>query len=114
MDFEMFQGNSKNIVISVYDKPNGNRVPLVGADSMKWQLFSESLEAPEAIISKDLSTGITIFQDAVGDYMQVALAATDTANMLGRYYYETEVTDSSGNKETVDTGWITIKKKRIA
>jgi hypothetical protein len=114
MDFDMHSGNSKSLIVSVLDKPNGSAVSLVSAQAIKWQLFHSTPATADPIISKSLTSGITINTPASAGIFTVVISSTDTAGLSGLYYHETEVTDAAGNKETVDSGFINIKLKRIA
>lgn len=113
MDFTMFSGNAKVLEFTVYDKPGGDVVTLVGATAIKWQLFHMTPATADPIISKTLGSGITVTSPAGGIY-EVVLAAVDTTSLAGLYYYETELVDADGYKETVDSGTINIKQRRIA
>lgn len=112
MDFSMYSGNSKALIVTVLDKPNGSPVSLASAQAIKWQLFHSTPITADPIVSKSLLSGVTV-TDAAGGVFTVSIAASDTAGLSGSYYHETEVTDSAGNKETVDSGFINIKAKRI-
>ena len=113
MNFDMYSGNAKVLVFTVYDKPNGTVVNITGATPVKFQIFHDSPVAADPVLSKDLTSGITLSSPTAGQFT-VTLASADTAGFSGRYYYEAEVTDSSSRKETVATGYINITLKRIA
>jgi hypothetical protein len=113
MNFDMYSGNSKQLVVSLLDKPHGSPVSLVSVDSIKWQLFHTTPVTADPIVSKSLLSGITVDADPTLGIFYILLSASDTSGLSGSYYHETEVVDLAGNKETVDSGVINIKKKRI-
>jgi hypothetical protein len=114
MIFKMFQGNTKYLNISVYDVQGGTRQVLSTATAIKWQLFPECDKDGDPVVSKSLlDGGITILSDAVGEYMRITLLPGDTHALEGRYYYETEVVDASGNDEVVAVGNIDIERRHV-
>jgi hypothetical protein len=113
MNFDMFSGNNKQLVVTVLDAPNGSVVDITGATAVKWQLFHAAAASTDPVISKTLVSGITLSDPTAGQFT-VLLSSTDTAGLSGKYYYEAEVTDVSSRKETVASGYITFTLKRIA
>lgn len=113
MNFDMFSGNNKEIVITVYDKPNGSIVDISGATAVAWQLFRAAITATTPVISKSLVSGVTLSNPTNGQFT-VSLSASDTTGLSGKYYYEAELTDSGARRETVASGYITFTLKRIA
>jgi len=112
MNFDMYSGNAKVLVFTVYDKPNGDVVNITGATAVKFQIFHDSPATGDPVVSKTLGSGITLSDPTNGQFT-VTLTSVNTSGFSGRYYYEAEVTDSSSRVETVATGYINITLKRI-
>jgi hypothetical protein len=96
-NFTMFAGDTKNIIVTI-----DNATDLLGA-TFKWGVRKKEYsttndllkESPEIVTDKNTIT--------------IKLKPPDTANLLGSYYHECEVTDQQKNVSTVFTGLMTIK-----
>lgn len=97
--FNMYAGDSKEIIISVTDE-TGSTLSLLGA-TVKWLLKNNSMS-----ISKDTTNGITIN----GSDININLEPSDTISLSGMYEHEVELTDSLGNVSTVTKGTVNIIK----
>lgn len=101
-NFEMHSGDTKEITITVTDA-SGSDVAL-GGSTIVWGLYTAP-GASTASVTKSTTAGtITISTNTC----TIALVASDTTGLAGKYYHETEVTDASSVVETVTTGWLTI------
>ena len=103
-NFEMFQGDSKDLVVTVSDAA-GQPVDLTGA-SIKWRA-APAVDSAVATISKATGSGIVI-TDAVAGEFTVSLVPADTQTLDGEFYHEAQVTDAAGAVSTVLSGHLTI------
>lgn len=113
-DFEVFSGNDPLLRIQVFDSA-GVVVDLTGVTELSWGFarLRKSSQNGEiqlgflgpAIINHKLTGDgfVTVFDSANGIF-EVAMQKADTENTSGEYYYESEITDSSGRKSTVVHG----------
>ena len=102
-NFTMRSGDSKKLNITVTDGA-GAAKDLTGA-TMIWRLAVRKHATSE--ISKATASGIA-FVSEVSGIAQVTIDPADTAGLDGDYYHEAQVTDSSGDIETVMVGTATI------
>lgn len=95
-DFEIYQGNHKNIWI---ENSNSNYT----GGSAKW------------IAKKAGSEAVLITKDAIIEEgkIKISLTPTDTANLLGSYYHEAEFEDALNNVTTTLIGTMKVLKKEI-
>lgn len=100
-DFEMFAGNSKDIIITMADSSG-----LSGA-TIKWVL-KKSVNG-QLITMKTVGGGISIGLT----FFTVRLNPADTEGLSGRFYHEAELTDVLGNVSTVTTGHVTIEASGV-
>ncbi len=110
MDFEMYSGNTKHLVITVYDYDTNAPISLTMASDIQFQVFAPG--AAEPVVTKVLGNGISI-TSADGGVYTVVLSTEDTKRVGGEYQYESQVLDSEGNLETVLTGTINIVRRKI-
>lgn len=103
-NFEMYAGNTKNIVVTVAD------VNLTGA-TVKWAMKKTIYDA-EPAVAKTTAAGIAV-TDATTGIFTVTLFPADTRNLSGTYQHEAEITDAPGNVSTVLTGQLTIHLSAI-
>lgn len=96
-DFEMFAGDSKQIIVS-NTNDNGSPLDLTGA-SVKWSLSD---------IVKTNVNGIYISNPINGEFV-IHLDPEDTVNKIGKFRHEAVVTDVVGNVSTVLKGYVTIR-----
>lgn len=104
-NFEMFSGETKNIVITVTDSNTGVVVDLTGA-TVKWSL-KKTFNAPDDVY-KDSSTGGIIITEAVNGKFSVNLASDDTKLLAGSYVHIAKIIDAIGNTSIVTVGTVTI------
>lgn len=117
MDFTAYQANSRIIRVSVTDE-SGSPKNLTGQTiTMVFMRPAVATQSPfdrasggnrqprtglvEAL-RKTTSSGITV-TSASGGVFEVSLTATDTANLVGEYYYEIALS-SGGTKSTIASG----------
>lgn len=113
-NFDMTAGDTKvlrptdNADGGVRDVDNGGTKDLTGA-TVEWVLADRP--GGPAVVEKDnAGTGGVQITDAAGGVFDVSLDPADTDDLSGEYYHEAEVTDGSGDTETVWTGWIDIQQ----
>jgi hypothetical protein len=100
-NFEMFCGDTREIVVTVRDA-SGSAIDLTGA-TVLWTL-SRSDRCDAEVSKSSPSEGIVLTSAASGQFT-ITLDADDTEDLdPGDYYHEAEVTDSSGRVSTVLTG----------
>jgi hypothetical protein len=101
-NFEMFQGDTKNIVVTV------TGTDLTGA-SIKWAM-KRSVSSTVVDVSKSIGNGISITSASpTSSVFEIKLDPADTINLKGDYYHEAEVKDAQNNVSTVMTGRISIQ-----
>lgn len=92
------QGDDVDLVFNIKTKAN-TAVNLTGAASITFQLGR--LDDQDALIEKTVGDGVTV-NDAAAGQITVALADTDTEELLpGTYYFDVLVVDSAGKKSTM-------------
>jgi hypothetical protein len=101
-NFEMYAGDSKNIVVSVTDGAS-RALDITGA-SMKWILRPTQATASN-IIEKSTPEIILDVYTAT-----IKLLPEDTESLAGNYYHEAELTDQIGNVSTVMVGNVKINR----
>lgn len=67
---------------------------------------------PAAVISSEGSpvTAVVTVTDLTGGLFEVEIDAADTADLLGTYRFEAQLTDTSGDVATVGRGFITFNR----
>lgn len=98
--FEMYSGDTKNIIITMQDNLDGATVVWV----LKKSVYDE-----KDVVRKTTGQGINVDRNTV----TIRLEPDDTEGLSGLYYHETEVTDAFGNVSTVTTGNVNIKSSGI-
>jgi hypothetical protein len=101
--FEMFAGDSKDLVVTVADKV------LTGA-TVIFQMASTINS--EAAVTKTTDDDISITDPTAGE-ITILFEPEDTLNLLGKYYFEVQVTDADGDIATVTTGKCKIHQTLI-
>lgn len=109
-NFEIYSGDSKNIIIIVTDD-NENIIDLSGS-TIKWAL-KKTVNSIENNIYKDTSNGGIEITDALNGEFTVKLNPSDTEGLIGRFYHEAEVTDAIGSVSTILFGIATIKRSGV-
>lgn len=99
MKARIVQGDHADLVFSVYDKSK-SAIDLSGATAITFK--AKLTITGDAYISKTLGDGITLSSPATE--LTVSLSSTDTSDdnlPAGKYLFELQVTDSSGNISTI-------------
>jgi hypothetical protein len=104
-NFEIFQGDTKRLVISV-QHPDGSPYNLTGY-SVRWVIYFPTTRA--LLLERATSGGgITVPVPTNGEIL-IDLVPTDTENAIPRIYnHECEIQTSSTNVHTVCVGIVTI------
>lgn len=103
--FEMYSGDTRTLTVTVRDT-SGAAVDLTGATA-RWALAKKVGQA--ALVSKSTGSGIELTDAANGEFT-VTLDPADTADLVGDYWHEAEVTDSAGRVVTVFQARASIKQ----
>jgi hypothetical protein len=103
-NLEIYQGDNKNIIITVYDE-NGGLVTLSGYSAV-WCAYKQT---PFTVaIEKSTTNGITILDPSSGQ-LQITIEQSDTENLTPNVYaHQCEVEDAFGNHATVTTGYFSV------
>ena len=101
-NFEMYAGDSKNIVVSVTDG-SARPLDLTGA-SVKW-ILKPTQPTSENLIEKSTPEIVLDVYTAT-----IKLLPVDTENLAGNYYHEAELTDQIGNVSTIMVGTVKINR----
>lgn len=94
------QGDDVSFVINVKDKTK-TAINLTGVTAITF--IAQKTICGDEYISKTLGSGVTV-TDAAAGQITVTLTDTDTSDdnlPAGDYYFELQITDSSGNISTV-------------
>jgi hypothetical protein len=119
-DFEMFEGNTKIIRLTVKDNADPPVVVDITGATVKWKLAKDAKQTGVGdlakgtgiLIEKDTDDGITL-TDAVNGKLEVLLEPIDTDGIKpGTYYHEVEM-NQSGVISTVYAGYIKILEALI-
>lgn len=98
-NFEMFQGDTKDIEITVTDE-NGALLDLSSYDSINWVVYRPTTK--ETVLSKNLSNGITVPSLGI---IQISLTPADTELITPMIYsHECEINSGASVTSTVCTG----------
>jgi len=106
-DFEMHQGDTKQITFAVVDE-SAVAKNLTGS-TQQWKAFDGTV----AKITKPNSDISLVNVAGTNDGMRFTIDPADTAGLLGLYSFEAEVVDSSSNVSTVARGTVTIRNQLI-
>ena len=105
-DFVTYRGDSITPIFTVRNS-SGVAVNISGALEITWKILPENLGTP--ILTKTMTGGgITFVTSGADGKFQVAILATDTANLSGFYLHEASVTDSFGSVTTVTAGRVQV------
>lgn len=103
-NFELHAGESKEVIISVYDD-NGSPVDLSDY-TVIWKVFKQTTK--EVVLSKSLSSGITISGAYLNDIV-IQLLPADTVNLTPAVYnHEGEIDSGPSNHATVAVGTVRV------
>ena len=109
----MWARDSFSIAIGL--KNQDGTVPNLTGASARWAVAAGPFASAEPIIAKSTASGsgISLVQIAGAWTMQITLDPADTAALKASppsaYYYEAEVTETSGRRSTVATGPFELK-----
>lgn len=95
------QGDDIDLVFTVNAK-DGTALDLTGVSAITFK--AKKAIAGDAYISKSLGSGVSVGSPASAGEITVSLSDTDTSDSnlpAGCYYFELQITDSSGNIMTV-------------
>jgi len=108
MDFEIYSGDSKNLLVTVTDE-NNNPVNITGAQSIVWALIS----GDKVILRKTLSSGEITIINGSGGIFKISIQAADTINLAGQYRHECRLVTADGASGLIFTGTVTVNKAYI-
>lgn len=100
----MFQGDSKELVITVTDD-DGNFTDLSGATAT-WKLFRTYTTPP--LVQKSTADGGITISDPLSGQFTVNLVESDTNNIHGQYFHEARLEDLRGYVTIVTVGKVMI------
>lgn len=104
-NFEMYQGDTKNIEIEVRDE-NGAILPLDPYDGITWIVYNTTTKA--TVLTRTLGDGITVPTPSNGVIL-ISLVPADTENIIpNTYAHECEIVSGTSIVATVATGTIKI------
>lgn len=102
-DLKYVRGDTKPFQISLTDSL-GAAVDVTGYTAL-WTINAR--KNPDDIVNQVLSLSGSIVNPASGGRFEFAPTANDT-DLVGDYYYDIQITDDVGKKETVLKGMITF------
>ena len=107
-DFEIFQGDTKEITIPITDENNAAKT-LTGS-SQKWEAF----DGTTRVIQKTDAQITLVSKNGTDDAIRFTLDPADTAILAAKEYdHEVEIMDSAGNVGTVTRGKMTVRDDLI-
>lgn len=105
-DFDMFAGDTKNLVVTVTDN-SGSIVDLTGGQ-VTWVLKRNLGASP--LVTKTSTVAGQIDMGGTSGQFTVHVLPADTTGFSGMYYHEAVFTDVAGNVSTVMTGRVVINQ----
>lgn len=103
-NFEIFQGDSKQIIITVYDE-NDAILPLDGYE-VSWVMYRSTNK--QLVLSKTLGDGITIPTPSNGQIV-IDFLPDDTVNIVpNTYAHECEISTGPTDVSTVTVGAVKV------
>ncbi len=108
-NFQMFQGDDKILVVTVYDNDDFENVVNISGATIQFVIYKQT--TGQIVVTKSSGSGITI-TDAENGELEITLAGSDTASLYGTFLHECELTDSTGNVSTIMTGYAKIYASR--
>lgn len=105
-DFSMYQGDTKNLVVSV-TKDDGSELDLTGC-TVKWAILKSTTNSEKLVLIE------TPRIRTDNNTITIPISSTDTLNLLGKYYHECKLIDTQGNASTIFVGYITLNKSNIS
>ena len=110
-DFEVWQGDDKQLRVSVTDPDTGDPKGLSGVGAIEWVLVDTD---GSVLLSKTLSGGGITVTDANGGVFTVTLDASDTAAIDPGYFrHEADVEDAAGDSVTVTVGTAQVHESHV-
>jgi len=105
-NFEGVTGDDFNLNLAFTDA-NGAAVNISGWGTIKatFKLRKSLLDAATGVVQKTATV-----TSGAGGTATVTLSKTDTASMVGSYYYDVQYIDGSGNIKTAMSGVITFTR----
>jgi hypothetical protein len=102
-NFEMFQGDTKDIEIPVTDE-NGAALPLDPFTEIVWVVYKQTTK--EEVLRKELGAGITVPSASL---IKISLLPVDTELLTPTTYnHECEISDGGTVVSTITTGTLKI------
>lgn len=103
-NFEMFQGDTKRLRVSVVDDDNV-AFPLTNC-AINYVIFKQT--SKQVVITKTTGGGGITVEDESGGIIVILLEPEDTENLLGSFSHEGELTDGTGTISTIFVGSVKI------
>jgi len=104
-NFEIYQGNTRDVVIEVLDSDTGLPVSLAGY-SVRWVVYEQTTKA--IILQKSLGSGITVPNPTDGKVV-IALDSADTQTLTPKVYnHECEIYINTTSVITVSVGTMRV------
>ncbi len=94
LNAEVIQGDTIILTITARNKYTDAVINLTGASISV--SFAKKLGGTASLTKATGGNGVTV-TNAAGGVFQVTLSASDTAALLGSYFYEVQITDASSN-----------------
>ena len=107
-DFELFQGESKQVTINTDDGAGAPKVMTSGSATFGAYRNPESPK-PEAVLTKTGTDISFVNVDGTDDGIRFTLAPADTARLHGDYPFLVDGIDSGGTEAVVATGIMKVK-----
>lgn len=86
----------------------GNAINLTGALQLKWTLSSKRKGDPTPILTKTLSSGVSVTNAAAGQFTVTVDNGDLDDQRPGYYYHEVFFENSANQKFVIATGWLTL------
>lgn len=108
-NFEVYQGDNKEIIITVRNKYTGALEDLTGYSAV-WCAYNQTL-ANVVILKVTTDGGIVIPTPTSGE-LHIILDSEDTADLVPtkNYGHQCEIEDALGNHSTVATGYMKVAR----
>lgn len=112
-DLRIISGDDETLSVTITE-PNGTATNLTGLLAMKFMIKAKPTDLDiNALVSKDLGTGVTVSAPATAGLATIAIDAANTAALAGAYHWEIQLTNSAGKKRTVADGRIRIQRDLV-
>ncbi len=107
-NFELWAGETRNLVIDVFDKNDGDSALDLAGSAVTWRL----LYGATVVLTKTVGGGITL-STTVRGRMSVPISAADSNQTSGIYTHQARVVLADGNIETITIGTVVINPSAI-